>query len=190
MRGCERSTGEPVSEGVTSEGRLARARAGDGRAFDELLAPLLDPGFRLAMTMLKDRSAAEDAVQEAAFKTWRKLDRVHEGKDLKPWFLAIVANECRSLRRSRWWRVLLPGDVSAGERAGDGEARWGDRVDLDAALDRLDRQHLLALTLYYQLDLPIDEVARVFRCSEGAARQRIHRALAALRPALAMEVNL
>ena len=48
---------------------LRRAVAGDGRAFDELLAPVLDPAFRLAMTMLNDRSAAEDAVQEAALKT-------------------------------------------------------------------------------------------------------------------------
>jgi RNA polymerase sigma-70 factor (ECF subfamily) len=179
-----------VSEQVATDRRLARARAGDGAAFDELLAPLLDPAFRLAMTMLKDRSTAEDAVQEAAFKTWRKLDRVRDGADLKPWFLAIVANECRSIRRSRWWRVLLPGQVLPEQRPVASDARWSDRVDLDAALDRLDRQHLLALTLYYQLDLPIEEVARVFRCSEGAARQRIHRALAALRPELAMEVNL
>ena len=80
---------------------LERAKAGDGRAFEELLAPVLDPAFRLAMTMLKDRTAAEDVVQDAAFK----------------------------------------------------------------------------------------EVARVFGCSEGAARQRIHRALAALRPGLVLEVN-
>jgi len=46
---------------------------------------------------------------------------------------------------------------------------------------------LLALSLYYHLDLPIEEVARVLGCSTGAARQRIHRALEALRPALAIE---
>jgi RNA polymerase sigma-70 factor (ECF subfamily) len=172
-----------------ADDRLARAKAGDGRAFDELLAPVLDPGFRLAMTMLKDRAAAEDAVQEAAFKTWRKLDRMRDGADLRPWFLAIVANECRSLRRARWWRVLRTDVSGADARAGD-DVGWADRVDLGAALDRLDRRHLLALTLYYHLDLPIEEVARVFGCSEGGARQRIHRALAALRPGLAMEVNL
>src|SRR6202158_5478697 len=74
---------------------LARARAGDGHAFDELLAPVLDPAFRLAMTMLKDRGAAEDAVQEAALKAWRTLGRFRAGAELRPWFLAIVANECR-----------------------------------------------------------------------------------------------
>jgi RNA polymerase sigma factor (sigma-70 family) len=66
---------------------------------------------------------------------------------------------------------------------------WADRVDLDAALDRLAPHHRLALSLYYHLDLPIEEVARVLGCSVGGARQRIHRALVALRPGMAIEVN-
>jgi RNA polymerase sigma-70 factor, ECF subfamily len=169
--------------------RIRRAKAGDGPAFAELLAPVLDPGFRLAMTMLNDRSAAEDAVQEAALKSWRKLDRFRFGADLRPWFLAIVANECRTVRRSRWRQVLRLEDSGPSEPAAASERAWADRIDLDAALDRLPKHHLLALTLYYQLDLPIEEVARVLGCSVGAAKQRIHRALVAVRPGMAMEVD-
>jgi RNA polymerase sigma factor (sigma-70 family) len=62
-----------------------------------------------------------------------------------------------------------------------------ERIDLATALDRLPARHLLRLSLYYHLDLPIAEVARVLGCSEGAARVRIHRALAVLRPALKLE---
>jgi RNA polymerase sigma-70 factor (ECF subfamily) len=172
-----------------SADRLRRARAGDGPAFAELLAPVLDPGFRLAMTMLKDRSAAEDAVQEAALKSWRKLDRFRYGADLKPWFLAIVANECRTARRSRWWQVIRFDDAAAHAPAIAPDKAWADHIDLDAALDRLPKQHLLALTLYYHLDLPIEEVASVLGCSTRAARQRIHRALVAVRPGMAAEVD-
>jgi RNA polymerase sigma factor (sigma-70 family) len=139
--------------------------------------------------MLNDRSAAEDAVQEAALKSWRKLDRFRPGTELRPWFLAIVANECRSARRSRWWRVIHLDDFGPRARSVAPEATWADRIDLDAALDQLPKHHLLALTLYYHLDLPIDEVAGVLGCSPGAARQRIHRALAALRPGMAAEVD-
>jgi RNA polymerase sigma-70 factor, ECF subfamily len=166
--------------------RLSRANAGDGRAFEELMAPLIDPAFRLAMTMLKDREAAEDAVQESALKAWRHLGKVRTGSSLRPWFLTIVANECRSARRARWWQVQRLAEIV---RRPEREDRWTDRVDLDAALDRLPRHHLVVLSLYYHLDLPIEEVARVLGCSEGAARQRIHRALAALRPEILLEVN-
>ena len=56
--------------------------------------------------MLHDPHTAEDVVQEASLKAWRKLDQVRPGRRLKPWFLAIVANECREVRRGRWWSVL------------------------------------------------------------------------------------
>jgi RNA polymerase sigma-70 factor (ECF subfamily) len=141
------------------------------------------------MTMLKDRPAAEDAVQEAALKSWRKLDRFRAGADLRPWFLAIVANECRTARRSRWWQVIRLDDTSKLDKATSSEGDWADRMDLDAALDTLPQHQLLALTLYYHLDLPLEEVARVLRCSAGAARQRIHRAVAALRPGMTLEVD-
>lgn len=166
--------------------RLARAKAGDGRAYEELLAPLVDPAFRLAMTLLKDREAAEDAVQESALKAWRRLDSFRSGTSLRPWFLAIVANRCRDMRRARWWQVQRLAEIV---RTPAPDERWADRLDLDAALDRLPRHHLEVLSLYYHLDLPIEEVARVLGCSEGAARQRIHRALVALRPGLMAEVD-
>jgi len=175
--------GDPLAED-----RLRRARAGDAFAFGELLAPVLDQGFRLAMTMLKDRNAAEDAVQEAALRSWRKLDRFRYGDDLRPWFLAIVANECRTTRRSRWWQVIRSDEVEPVGPSASSEGGWADRIDLNAALDGLPTHHLLTLTLYYHLDLPIEEVARVLGCSNGAARQRIHRALGALRPGMVLEV--
>jgi RNA polymerase sigma-70 factor, ECF subfamily len=154
--------------------------------FDGLLERVLDPAFRLAMTMLNDRTAAEDAVQEAALKAWRNMHRFRAGAEFRPWFLAIVANQCRDARRERWWRVQRWAEILRRPAADD---RWADRMDLDAALDRLPPHHLEVLSLYYHLDLPIDEVARVLGCSEGAARQRIHRALAALRPGLTLEVD-
>jgi RNA polymerase sigma-70 factor (ECF subfamily) len=166
--------------------RLARARAGDGRAFEELLAPLVDPAFRLAMTMLKDRAAAEDAVQESALKAWRHLGKFRLGASLRPWFLTIVANQCRTARRTKWWSVQRLAEITQWPSRDD---RWAERIDLDTALDRLPRHHLEVLALYYQLDLPIDEVARILGCSHGGARQRIHRALAALRPGMMLEVK-
>jgi RNA polymerase sigma-70 factor (ECF subfamily) len=164
---------------------VARAKAGDGHAFEELLAPVLEVGFRLAMTMLNDRGAAEDAVQEAALKAWRNLGRLRTDSPLRPWFLTVVANECRSARRTRWWRILRLPDLRSRSIAVSVE----DRIDLAAALERLAPRHLLVLSLYYHLDLPIEEVARVLGCSEGAVRVRIHRALAALRPTMALEVD-
>src|SRR6266704_4102651 len=79
---------------------LSRARQGDRHAFEEVLRPVIQPAFRLALAMLGERGAAEDAVQEMALKGWRHRSRIRpELGTARPWFLAIVANECRMARR-------------------------------------------------------------------------------------------
>ena len=81
---------------------LARAAGGDLDSFSLLIDPLLDPAYRLAAVMLGERSAAEDAVQEASIKAWRKLRQLRgDAQSLRAWFLSIVANECRMARRTR-----------------------------------------------------------------------------------------
>ena len=62
--------------------------------FERLLAPLMLPAYRLAFGMLRDREEAEDAVQEAAFKAWRHRRSFRAGAQLRPWFFAIVGNQC------------------------------------------------------------------------------------------------
>src|SRR5690349_11379404 len=85
---------------------IGMAASGDESAFELLVRPHLQPGYRLAVAMLGDPTAAEDAVQEATFKAWRHLGRLRPGSAMRPWFLTVVANQCRSERRSRWWRVV------------------------------------------------------------------------------------
>src|SRR3981081_2762168 len=109
--------------------------------------------------MLHDRQAAEDAVQEAAFKAWRKLSRLREGSDMRPWFLGIVANECRSVRRSRSWSVVRSEGPEATTQSPDETAIAN--VELRQALRAMDESKRLVLVLHWYLDLPLDEIAAI-----------------------------
>jgi DNA-directed RNA polymerase specialized sigma24 family protein len=71
--------------------------------FDTLIGPHLEAGYRTALAILRNPDEAHDAVQESAFKAWRKLPHLHESEAARGWFLAIVANQCRSQRRTHWW---------------------------------------------------------------------------------------
>jgi RNA polymerase sigma factor (sigma-70 family) len=158
-----------------------RAKAGDRSAFDDLVGPLIGQAFRLAFGMLHDRAAAEDAVQEAAVRSWRKLDNLRPGNPLRPWFLAIVANQCRTAMRSRWWSVLRV-DVLEGSESAAFEDRVVRGADLRAALRKLGTDQREVLVLRYYLDLPLEEVAAITGVRVGTVKSRINRALAALRP--------
>jgi RNA polymerase sigma-70 factor (ECF subfamily) len=162
---------------------LLSAVQGDADSFSRLIEPLLDPAYRLAAVMLADRSAAEDAVQEASIKAWRKLKQLRgDATSLRPWFLSIVANECRMARRSRWWSVLKFADVREPE-----DRPRESYTDLRQALLRLSPDERLPLVLHFYLDLPLDEVARTLGVSASAAKSRIYRAAKRLRGDLTME---
>src|SRR5438067_10766088 len=148
---------------------LARAVEGDADSFSRLLEPLLDQAYRLAAVMLNDRSSAEDAVQEAAIKAWRKVKQLRgDASSLRPWFLSIVANECRMARRTRWWSVVKVAEVDAQERP-----QPESYSDLHRALLKLSPDDRLPLVLHFYLDLPLNEVARALHISPAAAKSRI-----------------
>ena len=164
---------------TTTAELLERSVAGDRVAFERLFRPLYDDAFRLAAAMLSDASLAEDAVQEALFNAWRKLHTFRTGEDVRPWFLTIVANQCRSLRRARWWSVLRVAEVDApSPRQNAGAA---DRIDLEAALARLPRRARLLLVLRYYLDMSFEDIAAIVGASPAAVKSSTHRALVKLR---------
>jgi RNA polymerase sigma factor (sigma-70 family) len=150
------------------------AKQGDDSAFELLLEPLLDQGYRLACAMLHDHSAAEDAVQEAALRAWQKVTQLRDESDMRPWFLSIVANQCRSARRSRWWSVVR---VEAPERASPSpDDALVEGLELRTALRSLDEAKRLVLVLHWYLDLPVEEIAAVTGTSVHAAESRLLRA--------------
>jgi RNA polymerase sigma-70 factor (ECF subfamily) len=162
---------------------LTAAAAGDAVAFDRLVGPLVETGYRLAVSML-GAADAEDAVQEATIKAWRSLHRLQDERTVRAWFLTIVANQCRSVRRGRWWSLVRLAEPRAQGAQPGPEEEAIRRSDLSRALAGLDRDDRTALFLRYGLDLPLAETAAVLGISETAARSRIVRAAQRLRPAL------
>ena len=147
-----------------------------------MIGPHLDAGYRTALAILRDPDQAHDAVQESAFKAWRKLHQLREGKPARPWFLAIVANQCRSERRRHWWSVIRMPEVETGQLESQ-----SDSLDINRELAKLPREDRLALFLYFYLDLPMEEVGAVLGMSAGGAKTRVYRAAKKLRPGLEMD---
>ena len=161
-----------------------RALAGDEAAFESLLRPLVEPGLRLALSMRGDRGDAEDATQEALIRAWRKLHQLRPGMPVRPWFFAIVANQCRNVRRTPWFRLTSLVEVVRRPVAREPEVEY---VDLERALQQLPLADRGALFMHFYLDLPIEEVATMLGVSPAAAKSRIYRACRRLRPAIALE---
>jgi RNA polymerase sigma-70 factor (ECF subfamily) len=159
------------------------ARAGDGLAFAELLEREYRLAFRLAHGLLQDIDEAEDAVQEAAFTAWRRISTLRSGSSLRPWLPGIVANQCRTVKRNRWWSVVKVEPPESEAPSTD----LAMSIDLRRALRRIGHDERLILVLRYYLDLPFDEIALTLQISSKAARTRTERAIRRLRPMMQLE---
>lgn len=167
----------PASYKALVTSAIGQAAADREADFDALVGPLIEPAFKLAVVFLRDPHEAEDAVQEATLKAWRSLDRLRDERAARAWFLSIVANQCRSMRRGRWWSVLRV----ESPRRDEVENPPDDRLDLSREMSRLPATDRAALFLFFYVDLPLAEVARVLKVSPQAAKSRVHRAIRKLR---------
>src|SRR5947209_5525563 len=71
---------------------LDALRSGNDAAFEALIGRYHGPMMRLAMTYLRDRGAAEDAVQETWLTCLKTRDRFEGRSSLKTWIFGILLN--------------------------------------------------------------------------------------------------
>jgi len=151
--------------------------------FEALIGPLVEPALRLAFAMLGDRAEAEDATQDAITQAWRKLPQLRDQARVRPWFLSIVANRCRNLRRTRWFSTVRVADIFRPHPAPDSP----ETVDLERGLAGLPLADRQVLFMHFYLDMPVEEVATSLGITAAAAKGRIYRACKRLRPSLVEE---
>jgi RNA polymerase sigma-70 factor, ECF subfamily len=169
---------------VPEDALVARAAHGDRAAYEQLLAGATRSASRLAFGLLQDRSLAEDAMQEAALRGWRRIRNLRAGSRFQPWFMGIVANQCREIRRGHWWQIVqLPETVAS---TGSDESDWLEGEDLRRAIARLPFDQRAAVVLHFHVDLSLADVATALGISTSGVKKRINRALKRLRPAIAV----
>jgi RNA polymerase sigma factor (sigma-70 family) len=169
------------------------ARKGDLDAFAALVERYRTPALRVSYGIAGNE--AEDAVQDAFVKAFRKLDGFRTDAAFRPWLFTIVANEARNRRRSLTRRSKLELQVSyqrppAGVAVDDVIARHDQRqrlLDVVAALPDRSRE---VVSLRFFAGLSESETAEVLSCPLGTVKSRLSRALDLLRTQLGEEVAL
>ena len=185
-----------VSRPPTEDELVERARGGDAAAFAALVRPHEEIAFRTAYLITRNAADAEDAAQVGLTKAWRALPRFRRGAPLRPWLLAIVANEARNRRRAegrreglalRFASELHAHELPSGDAAPSPEGRAlaaEQRAELRDALEQLSEDDRLVLSCRYLLDLGEEETGEVLSLRRGTVKSRTSRALARLRERL------
>lgn len=147
--------------------------------FEDLYRSAYGGMVALAIATVRDRSTAEDIVQDAYAQLWRR-----QGSVDRPiaWLRrAVVSNCLQALRTQRRRWAIIQRQVAP---------ETTNTVDDDRFLDLLvglsDRQRM-AVTLRFVHDLPEAEIADLLNCRPGTVKSTVHRAIRVLRTRLESE---
>lgn len=175
-----------------------------GEAFGLLLERFKEKVFRLAFSILRNETQAEDATQDVFLKIWKALPAYHGGASLSTWIYAIARNTCLTelTRRRRHPTVSLQEpemeaatDCLPALRSADPEP--GLAMDVEFLLSQLPEKHRQVIHLFYLEQKAYEEVADMLGLPLGTVKTLLFRAKKELvrinarpAPAVAMEAGL
>lgn len=180
---------------------VRRIVAGDQPAFELLMRRHNRRLYRIARTVLRNSTEAEDALQDSYLLAYQSLHQFRGDASVSTWLSRLVLNECFGrLRRDNRRQNVIP-IVSAPteiDRVADGEndlpERIADRAQfralVESKLDELPEDFRVTFVLRSIEELSVEEAARILGIPEATVRSRHFRAKSLLRESLARELDL
>jgi len=169
---------------------LNRLRAGDARAFEELVAFHQHRVFGVALRMLGSAAEAEEVAQEAFIRAHRSLGEFRGDAKLSTWLYTIVSRLCLNRLASGDRKTVRHGEeiLLRVPDEGGGPEVHAERGELEVALHRaiaeLPEERRAVIVLRDFEGLAYEEIAQALRLELGTVRSRLHRARMEMRARL------
>ena len=146
------------------------------RRFDELVGVYHQDMYRYAAWLSRDRTVAEDVVQESLLRAWKSLDALRDDAAAKHWLLTIVRREnARYFERRRLDTVDVD-DLTPSQEALLADQPDHELDDVRDAIYRLDDDYREPLVLQVLLGYSTNEIGELMGLRQGAVLTRLHRA--------------
>ncbi|WP_287321435.1 RNA polymerase sigma factor [Mesorhizobium sp.] len=177
---------------------VGRALAREGGAFHTIIKMHNQRLYRIARSVVRNDSEAEDIVQEAYVRAFAQLGDFRGESSLATWLSRIVINEALGRLRKRRRTVAMPQNLQAEiikfplNPSDDPERMMAQRQILELverATDRLPDVYRTVFVARVIEGLSIDETAELLDVRPETVKTRLHRARALVRKALADQIG-
>ena len=146
------------------------------KKFDRLVSVFHPDMYRYAAWLCRDRSIAEEVVQEAMLRAWRSLDALRDEDAVKQWLLTIVRREnARYFERRRLETVDIDA-LTASQAALIADEPDEALEDLREAIFGLEDDYREPLVLQVLMGYSTSEIGELMGLKQGAVLTRLHRA--------------
>jgi RNA polymerase sigma-70 factor, ECF subfamily len=184
----EPTNGEPTP--TKAEELVQRAKAGDGRAFEELVRRYRARIYALCLHLTGSRSDADDITQDVFVRAYRKLESFEGRSEFFTWLYRIAMNRAFNARRDGARRRTSDLDDPRVQAAVQVDASGDPRRQAELrqryarlvnALDELSPTLKAAVVLVALQGLSHEEAGIILDCPSGTVAWRIHEARKQLR---------
>jgi len=177
---------------------IERLKNGDSTAFRELVERYKKRAYFVALDFMGSHEDAEDISQEAFIKVYQSIGSFRGDARFSTWLHRIVINLCISEKRKKSSKLMdYYGDTIPDEAH---HAHGSDSPDhperalrsrkiqehIRSALDRLPALQKAVFTLRFYPDMPLKEIGKVLKLSEGTVKSHLFRTMRKLREYLKM----
>lgn len=136
---------------------------------DQVISLYANRIFRIAFSRLKNKSDAEDIVQEVFLKYIANQDKFTEEEYRKAWLIRVTINCSNSLLRSAWFKKTT-------ELKEDIPTTMEESSDLIHYVLKLPEKYRTVIHLFYYEELSVKEISSILGITESLVKTRLHRA--------------
>jgi RNA polymerase sigma-70 factor (ECF subfamily) len=156
---------------------VVAAQHGNVEAYGRLVQATQTMAYAVALSVLRDSAAAQDAVQQAYLRAFRRLGDLQDPATFAGWLRRIVITTALNMRRSRRWTFLCLDDVPDVPVLDEAETRWSEsqRLRLSKALLTLTPEERQLCDRRYHGGWSTARLAANAGVDDGAMRKRLQR---------------
>lgn len=167
---------------------VALAKAGNERGYGFLYEATYKSKYYLALQYMKNEEAAEDVLQEAYLRAFRKIDTLAEPEAFPGWMGKIVANTAKNMLAKK--NPMLFSEIGSEDEDDNFEYRIEDdsienQPELSYTrqetqelvrqmIDSLSEEQRLCILMFHIEGVPISEIAATLGCSENTVKSRLN----------------
>lgn len=152
--------------------------------FTQAVKQYSDTLFRVCYSCCKNRSDAEDLLQNVFLKLYRRDKPFSGDEHIRNWLIRVAVNECRSYLASSWHRRVIC-SIDDENFAEEGIVfELPEQSELFLAVRSLPPKYRMVVHLYYYEDYSVSEIADMLGIKETTVQTQLMRAREKLRKKL------
>ena len=137
-------------------------------SIDEMFSLYSDMVYRIAISMMKSKTNADDIYQDVFYKYFKKQRKFESEEHRKYWIIKTTINTCKKYWSSSWFKKTIPlGDNFVYEQK--------EENLLQDEINKLPSKYKIVIQLFYFEDMSINEISKSLNIKEGTIRMQLTR---------------